>query len=74
MTIVGKSVLITGANRGIGQALVDEALRRGAQCVYAGSRHPINHPDRRVTPVQLDITDTDQIRRPRTTSNAWTSS
>lgn len=30
-TFAGKSVLVTGANRGLGQALVDEALRRGAQ-------------------------------------------
>ena len=62
MTIEGKTVLITGANRGIGQALVDEALRRGAKRVYAGSRQPITHPDERVTPVVLDVTDTDQIR------------
>jgi NAD(P)-dependent dehydrogenase (short-subunit alcohol dehydrogenase family) len=63
MTIEGKTVLITGSNRGIGQALVDEALRRGAKRVYAGSRQPITHPDERVTPVVLDVTDTDQIRR-----------
>jgi len=30
MTIHGKTVLVTGASRGIGQALVEEALRRGA--------------------------------------------
>ncbi|MGP8209129.1 MAG: SDR family NAD(P)-dependent oxidoreductase [Acidimicrobiales bacterium] len=62
MTIEGKTVLITGANRGIGRALVDEALRRGAKRVYAGSRQPIAHLDERVTPVVLDVTDTDQIR------------
>jgi NAD(P)-dependent dehydrogenase (short-subunit alcohol dehydrogenase family) len=63
MTIEGRTVLITGANRGIGQALVDEALRRGAERVYAGSRQPITHPNQRVSPVVLDVTDTDQIRR-----------
>jgi NAD(P)-dependent dehydrogenase (short-subunit alcohol dehydrogenase family) len=36
MNIEQKAVLITGANRGIGQALVGEALRRGAKNVYAG--------------------------------------
>ena len=35
-TIAGRTVLVTGANRGLGQALVDEALRRGAARVYAG--------------------------------------
>ena len=39
-TIEGKAILVTGANRGIGQALVTEALRRGAARVYAGTRRP----------------------------------
>ena len=62
MTIDGKAVLVTGANRGIGQALVDEALRRGARRVYAGTREPLAHPDPRVTPVVLDVTDAAQIQ------------
>jgi NAD(P)-dependent dehydrogenase (short-subunit alcohol dehydrogenase family) len=63
MTITDKSVLVTGANRGIGQALVDEALRRGARRVYATTRQPYAHPDERVTVLRFDITDTAQIQR-----------
>ena len=62
MTITDKAVLVTGANRGIGQALVDEALRRGAARVYAGMRQPYAHPDPRVTVLPLDITDQEQVR------------
>jgi NAD(P)-dependent dehydrogenase (short-subunit alcohol dehydrogenase family) len=50
MTITNKSVLVTGANRGLGQALVEDALRRGAKRVYAGTRQPLTPPDGRVTP------------------------
>jgi NAD(P)-dependent dehydrogenase (short-subunit alcohol dehydrogenase family) len=62
MTITDKSVLVTGANRGLGQALVEEALRRGASRVYAGTRQPLTHVDRRVTPLTLDVTNAEQIR------------
>jgi NAD(P)-dependent dehydrogenase (short-subunit alcohol dehydrogenase family) len=62
MTIAGKTILVTGANRGIGQALVEESLRRGAGRVYAGTRRPLAHPDGRVTPLTLDVTSAAQIQ------------
>jgi len=62
MTIAAKAVLVTGANRGIGRALADEALARGAGRVYAGTRQPLAHPDGRVTPLALEVTSAAQIQ------------
>lgn len=63
MQIENKTILVTGANRGIGRALVEEALRLGAKRVYAGMRTPLPHPDPRVTPLKLDVTKEEQIRQ-----------
>ena len=62
MSIAGKTILITGASRGIGRALADEALRRGARRVYAAARRPAAFADERVTPLTLDVTDAAQVR------------
>jgi NAD(P)-dependent dehydrogenase (short-subunit alcohol dehydrogenase family) len=63
MNIENKTILITGASRGIGRALVDEALRRGAKKVYAGTRSTLPITDDRVTPVILDVTNSSQIQQ-----------
>ena len=63
MTIAGSTIFVTGANRGIGRALVDEALSRGAARVFAGVRRPWTHRDPRVVTMQLDVTDAGQIQQ-----------
>ncbi|MFB9688490.1 SDR family NAD(P)-dependent oxidoreductase [Amycolatopsis plumensis] len=61
MTLTGKTVLVTGAGRGIGKALVEEALNRGAERVYAATRQALNPADERVTSLVLDLTDPARI-------------
>ncbi|MER9073937.1 SDR family NAD(P)-dependent oxidoreductase [Mesorhizobium sp. M0904] len=62
MKIEGTAILVTGANRGIGRALVEEALSRGVKRVYAATRQSMAHPDRRVTSLTMDVTNVAQIR------------
>src|SRR5258708_29742818 len=64
MQLSNKTVLITGANRGIGLALVRAFLKRGVKKIYAGARNPSSLPDfgdPRVTPLKLDINDQNDI-------------
>jgi len=59
MKLANSTVLVTGANRGLGRALVTAALERGARRVYAGARTLASLTDlpERVVPLQLDLTD-----------------
>ncbi|WP_436762142.1 SDR family oxidoreductase [Streptosporangium sp. V21-05] len=61
MKIQDAVVLVTGGNRGIGRALVEEALARGARKVYAAARDPrtVSTPD--AVPLALDVTDPETV-------------
>ena len=54
--------LVTGANRGLGRRFAAEFVERGAK-VYAAARRPETIDLPGVTPVQLDITDAESVRR-----------
>jgi len=61
MNIQDTTVLVTGANRGIGKAFADALLDRGATKVYAAVRDVTTVTDPRLVPVQLDVTDPDRV-------------
>ena len=56
-SLQGAVVLVTGGNRGIGKAVVDDLLTRGAAKVYATSRKPEPSTDPRVVTLPLEVTD-----------------
>ncbi|GIF64434.1 short-chain dehydrogenase [Asanoa ishikariensis] len=63
MQINGATVLVTGGNRGLGKAFVEEFLDRGAKTVYAAARDPRTVTNTRAIPIQLDVTDRASIER-----------
>ena len=61
MKLDNATVLITGANRGIGLAFAREALARGARKVYAGARDPASVTLPGVEAIQLDVTRAEHV-------------
>ena len=70
ISVDGLVVFVTGANRknGIGRALVEEAIKRGAKKVYATARN-ISQLDGlvsgfqgKVVPIELDVTNLEHIQ------------
>ncbi|MEU0470802.1 SDR family oxidoreductase [Amycolatopsis sp. NPDC006131] len=62
-SLKGRTVLVTGANGGLGEQFVAQALERGASNVYAAARKPKSWNDSRVQPLALDITDAGAVAR-----------
>ena len=61
MTIQDSVVFITGANRGLGLAFAQAALRRGARKVYAGVRNPTEANTPGIVQIKLDVTNAASI-------------
>ncbi|MDR3452316.1 MAG: SDR family oxidoreductase [Rhodoferax sp.] len=61
MKLDNATLLITGANRGIGLAFAKAALARGARKVYAGARDPNSVTLPSLTPLRLDVNSPDDI-------------
>ncbi|MHA6202951.1 SDR family oxidoreductase [Dyella soli] len=57
MKINNATVLVTGANRGLGLAFTRELLARGARKVYAGARDPATITQPGMQPLRLDVTN-----------------
>jgi len=71
ISVDGLVIFVTGANRrnGIGRALVEEAIKRGAKKVYATARNISQLDDLvarfqgKVVPIELDVTNLEHIQR-----------
>src|SRR5450432_4828308 len=63
MKIEGSVALVTGANRGLGKALVSALVEAGAAKVYAAARdaRTVSADSSRIVPLTLDVTKPEQI-------------
>ena len=61
--IEGSTVLVTGGQRGLGKAVVEEFLQRGVAKVYATARAPKPSDDPRVVSLELDVTDAESVAK-----------
>jgi hypothetical protein len=68
MNIEGRTVLVTGASRGLGRTLSFAFANAGARQVFAGARKELDLESLsadRVTPIKLDVTSDDDVNATR---------
>ncbi len=71
----GKTVFVTGANRGIGKAIVENAVQRGAAKVYAAVRNLdsakelVDRYGEVIVPIYFDLVDSKSIHDAATTAS-----
>ena len=63
MELDGAVALVTGANRGLGLAFAKGLLEAGAAKVYAGARDPQSVTEPGLIPIELDVTDAEQVQQ-----------
>ena len=70
-SLAGQTVLVTGANRGMGREYVVQLLDRGVTKVYAAARDPrtIEIADPRVIALPLDVTDAASVAKAAETAS-----
>jgi len=61
--VAGATVLVTGANRGLGREIARAAVAAGAAKVYGAARDAATVSEPGVVPVQLDVTDPAGVAR-----------
>ena len=64
-----KTILVTGANRGLGKAIVEQLVEKGAAKIYAASRKTENLEEliskygNMIVPIELDLTKEESINK-----------
>ncbi|MDT6983083.1 SDR family oxidoreductase [Streptomyces lusitanus] len=61
--IKGARALVTGGQRGLGEAFAAALLEAGAETVYVTARHPEPSADPRLVPLALEVTDEASVAR-----------
>jgi NAD(P)-dependent dehydrogenase (short-subunit alcohol dehydrogenase family) len=72
MSLSGQTIFVSGANRGIGEAIVRQLLKAGVKKIYATARNLKSLPnfgDARVVPLQLDVTSDESVKAAAVAAN-----